>query len=123
MSTSLKYKREGYAQTRDALAWVGAYAPQFKFGLTLADVSAGLEYGYASVRPLLKDSMRISQWERYLALMREAVDLFAQSKVHEGKLRMQEAEELFNGLRRIRGRSLSRQELANTEHGANEVDE
>jgi hypothetical protein len=41
---TLVYKREGYAQTRDALAWVGTYAPALKFGLTLEDVFNGLEH-------------------------------------------------------------------------------
>lgn len=123
MGEQLKYAREGYSQTRDALAWVGSYAPNLKFGLTLADVCAGLEHGYASVRPQLKDEARISQWEQSLGAMREAIELFSGGKVHEGKLRMQMAEELFVGLRRVGGKQVSRQQLGETEHGANELDE
>jgi hypothetical protein len=123
MSELLKYKREGYSQTRDALVWVCTYAPDFKFGLTLADVLAGLEHGYASVRPQLQDEARIRQWEQSLSAMREAFAMLSQSKVHEGKVKLQEAEELFVGIRHIGGKAVSRQRLGETEHGANELDE
>ena len=120
---NLKYKREGYAQTRDALAWVGAYAPEFKFGLTLADVFAGLEHGYQTVRAALKEPTRIAQWEASRQKMMQAHALFLQGHVHQGKRTMQEAEELFIALRRISDKAVSRQELGDTEHAANELDE
>lgn len=120
---TLVYKREGYAQTRDALAWVGAYAPNFKYGLTLDEVFAGLEHGYASVLPQLKDAERIARWDLSRQKMREALGLFKGGKIIEGTRKLQEAEELFTTLRRIKGKAVSRQELGDTEHGANELDE
>lgn len=120
---TLIYKREGYAQTRDALVWVGAYAPELKFGLTLEQVFAGLEHGYQSVRPQLKDPERISQWEQSRQKMQEAHALFKRGDVHGGKRTLQQAEELFTTLRQIKGKKVSRQELGDTEHGANELDE
>ena len=120
---TLKYQREGFAQTRDALAWVGAHAPTFKFGLTLADVFAGLEHGYESVAPSLKGEERAAQWEASRIKLRAAHDLFKAGHVHAGKLTLQEAEELFSALRRINGKTPSRQELGDSEHGANGLDE
>jgi hypothetical protein len=120
---TLVYKREGYAQTRDALAWVGTYAPALKFGLTLEDVFNGLEHGYQSVRGQFKDVERIAQWEQSRLKMQEAHELFKRGEVIEGKRTLQEAEELFTALRRIKGKKVSRQELGETEHGANELDE
>jgi hypothetical protein len=120
---TLIYKREGYAQTRDALAWVGTYAPDFKFGLTLDDVFAGLEHGYQSVRPKLKETERIAQWEVSHQKMQEAYALFKNGDSHQGTKTLQEAEELFTTLRRIKGKAVSRQEIGDTEHGANEIDE
>lgn len=120
---TLRYKREGYAETRDALAWVGSYAPNFKFGLTFDEVFAGLEHGYQSVRPQLKDAERIAQWEASRQKMQEAYALFAKGDVHSGKLTLQQAEELFIALRRIKGKKVPRQDLGDTEHGANELDE
>jgi hypothetical protein len=119
---TLVYEREGYSQTRGALAWVGSYAPKFKFGLTLDDVFAGLEHGYQSVRAELKDAERIEQWETSRQKMQQAYELFKRNDVHNGKLTLQEAEELFIALRRIKGK-VSRQELGDTEDGANELDE
>jgi hypothetical protein len=49
----LRYKVEGYAETRDALAWVMLSAPNFKFGLTLAEVFAALVHGFQSVRVMV----------------------------------------------------------------------
>ncbi|WP_234194254.1 hypothetical protein [Pseudacidovorax sp. NFM-22] len=120
---TLRYQREGFAQTRDALAWAGAYAPDFKFGLTLADVFAGLEHGYESVRSLLRDPERIAQWEASRSKLRAAHELFKAGDVHRGKLTLQEAEEGFTSLRRIKGKTPTRQELGDTEHGGNELDE
>ena len=120
---SLVYKREGYAQTRDALAWVGTYAPNLKFGLTLEQAFAGLEHGFQSVLPQLKDAERISQWEQSRQKMREAFGMFREGKITEGKRKLQDAEELFTTLRRIKGRKASRQELGETEHGDNALDE
>lgn len=120
---TLKYKREGYAQTRDAITWVLLSAPNFKFGLTLDDVFAGLEHGYQSVRPQLKEAERIEQWETSHQKMQQAYELFKKGDVHHGKLTLQEAEELFIALRRIQGKKVSRQELGDTEHGGNELDE
>jgi hypothetical protein len=119
----LKYKREGYAQTRDAITWVMLSAPNFKFGLTLDDVFAGLEHGYQSVRPALKDAERIEQWETSRKKMQEAYTLYKSGDNHQGTRTLQEAEELFIALRRIKGKKVSRQELGDTEHGANELDE
>lgn len=120
---NLKYKREGFAQTRDAITWVMLSAPKFKFGLTLDDVFAGLEHGYQSVLPLLKDDERRKQWEDSLQQLRLARELFAAGDVHEGKRTMQKAEELFASLRRVGGVTPSPQALAESETGANEVDE
>lgn len=117
------YKLEGYAETRDALVWVTSSAPDFKYGLTLDQVFAGLEHGYQSVRPKLKEGERIGQWEASRQKMQEACALFKKGDVHLGKRTLQEAEELFTTLRRIKGRSVSRQEIGDTEHGANEIDE
>jgi hypothetical protein len=55
--------------------------------------------------------------------MQQAFARFKEGKVIEGKRTLQEAEELFTALRRIKGRKVSRQELGDTEHGANELDE
>lgn len=120
---TLVYKREGYTQTRDALAWVASYAPELKFRLTLSDVFAGLEHGYQSVRAQLKDAERITQWEQSRLKMQQAHELFKRGEVIEGKRTLQQAEELFTALRRIKGKKVSRQELGDTEHGANQLDE
>jgi hypothetical protein len=120
---TLIYKREGYAQTRDALAWVGTYAPAFKFGLTLGDVFAGLEHGYQSVRGQLKDEERIAQWEQSRLKLQQAHELLKRGDVIEGKRTLQQAEELFTTLRRVKGKKVPRQELGDTEHGTNELDE
>lgn len=120
---SLRYKREGYAETRDALGWVMLSAPNFKFGLTLDEVFAGLEHGYQSVRPQLKDEERKVQWEASHQKMQEAYAHYKKGDDHHGTRTLQEASELFIGLRRIKGKKASRQELGDTEHGANELDE
>jgi hypothetical protein len=120
---ALRYKVEGYAETRDSIIWIGLSAPNFKFGLTLDEVFAGLEHGYQSVRPQLKDAERIAQWEGSRQKMQEAYALFKEGDVHQGKLTLQKAEELFTTLRRIKGKPVSRQEIGDTEHGANELDE
>ncbi len=120
---TLIYKREGFAQTRDALVWVMLTAPNFKYGLTLNDVFAGLEHGYQSVRPQLKDAERIEQWATSRQKMQAAYELFKKGNVHLGTRTLQEAQELFTTLRRIKGKAVSRQELGETEHGANELDE
>lgn len=118
-----KYEVDGYAETRDALIWVKLSAPNFKFGLTADQLFAGIEHGYQSIRPQLKDAARIEQWEQSRKKMQEAHALFEQGDVHNGKRTLQEAEELFTTLRRIKGKKVSRQELGDTEHGANEIDE
>ena len=120
---TLRYKVEGYAETRDAIIWIGLSAPDFKFGLTLDEVIAGLEHGYQSVRRRLKDTDRIAQWEASRRKMHEAYALFKKGDVDQGKRTLQEAEELFTTLRRIKGKAVSRQEIGDTEHGANELDE
>jgi hypothetical protein len=120
---TLRYKVEGYAETRDAIIWIGLSAPNFKFGLTLDDVFAGLEHGYQSMRPQLKEPERIAQWEVSRQKMQDAYALFKNGDVHQGKLTLQQAEELFTTLRRIKGKAVSRQEIGDTEHGANELDE
>jgi len=120
---TLTYKVEGYAETRDAITWIMLSAPNFKFGLTLEQVFAGLENGYQSVRPQLKDAERIAQWELSRQKVREAYALFKLGEAHEGTKTMQQAEELFTTLRQNKGKKVSRQELGDTEHGANEVDE
>jgi hypothetical protein len=123
LEVTLRYKVEGYAETRDAIIWIGMCAPHFKFGLTLQEVFAALEHGYESLRPKLKDAERISQFEHSQQKMRQALRLFEVGDIHNGKLTLQEAEELFTTLRRIRGKKVSRQVLGESEHGANEVDE
>jgi hypothetical protein len=120
---TLRYKVEDYADTRDAISWILLSAPNFKFGLTLDEVFAGLEHGYQSVRPQLKDAERVAQWEASHQKMQEAHGLFKKGDVHNGKLTLQQAGELFTTLRRIKGKAVSRQELGDTEHGANELDE
>lgn len=117
------YKVEGYAETRDALVWVMLTAPNFKFGLTLDQVFAGLEHGYQSVRSKLKDVERIEQWEASRERMQQAYALLKDGDSHQGTKTLQEAQELFTTLRRIKGKAVSRQELGDTEHGANEIDE
>ena len=117
------YKVSGFAQTRDALIWVKLSAPNFKFGLTLEDVFAGLAAGYESVRPTLKDEERLAQLDLSRAKVEEAHALFANGQIQEGSLVLQEAEELFTTLRRIAGKKVSRQKLGETEYGANELDE
>lgn len=117
------YKVEGYAETRDAITWITLSAPNFKYGLTLDQVFAGLEHGYQSVRPQLKDAERIAQWETSHQKMQDAYALFKKNDVHLGTRTLQEAGELFTALRRVKGKKISRQELADTEHGANEIDE
>lgn len=117
------YKVEGYARTRDAISWITLSAPNMEYGLTLEQVFAGLEHGYQSVRPQLKDAERIAQWVASHQKMQDAYALFKKNDVHLGKRTLQEAGELFTALRRVNGKSISRQELADTEHGANEIDE
>jgi len=119
---TLRYKVEGYAQTRDALRWIVLSAPKFKYGLSLGEVFAGLEHGYQSVRPQLKDADRIAQWEASQQKMKQAYALLEEGDVSQGKRTLQEAEELFTTLRRVKG-GVSRQELGDTENGANELDE
>jgi hypothetical protein len=75
------------------------------------------------VRGQFKDVERIAQWEQSRLKMQEAHELFKRGEVIEGKRTLQEAEELFTALRRIKGKKVSRQELGETEHGANELDE
>lgn len=120
---TLRYKVESYAETRDAIVWIMLSAPNFKFGLTLDDVFAGLEHGYQSVRWQLKEKERMVQWEASHQKMQRAHELFRIGEVHQGKRMLQEASELFTTLRRIKGKSVSRQELGDTEHGVNELDE
>jgi hypothetical protein len=120
---TLVYKREGFAQTRDALTWAATYAPEFKYGLTLDQVFDGLEHGYLSVRRLIKDAERVQQWEQSRRMLREARDFFNHGNAHQGTQALQQAEELFTALRRIGGKKMSDQQLGDTEHGANEVDE
>lgn len=120
---ALRYKVEGYAQTRDAIVWITSNAPKLDFGLTLDEGFAGLDHGYQSVRAQLKDAERITQWEQSRLKMQQAHELFKRGEVIEGKRTLQQAEELFTTLRRIRGKKVSRQELGETEHGANELDE
>jgi hypothetical protein len=120
---TLRYKREGYAETRDALTWVMLSAPTFKFGLTLDEVFAGLEHGYQSVRLQLKDAERIAQWEASHQKMQEAYMLYKKGNDHQGTRTLQEASELFIALRRIKGKNASRQELGDTERDANELDD
>jgi hypothetical protein len=119
----MTYKVEGYAETRDAIIWITSTAPNFKYGLTLEQVFAALEHGYQSVRVQLKDVERIAQWEASRQKMQEAGELFKKGEIHLGKRTLQQAEELFTTLRRIKGKAVSRQELGDTEHGANEIDE
>jgi hypothetical protein len=120
---SLRYKVEGYAQTRDAIVWVMLSAPNFKYGLTLAEVFSGLEHGYQSVRSKLTDAERIAQWEASLRKLEAAHELFKIGDVRRGTHTLQEAQELFTTLRRIKGRTPTRQDLGETEHGGNELDE
>ena len=119
---TLRYKREGYSETRDALTWVMLSAPNFKFGLTLDDVFAGLEHGYQSVRRRLKDAERVAQWDASHRKMQAAYG-YRQGDDHQGTRTLQEANELFIALRRANGQKLSRQDLADTQHGANELEE
>ena len=120
---TLRYKREGYSETRDALTWVMLSAPNFKFGLTLDDVFAGLEHGYQSVLPQLKDAERVEQWEASRRKMQTAYALYKQGDDHQGTRTLQEASELFIALRRQKGKRMARQQLGETEQGANELDE
>lgn len=120
---TMRYKVEGFAQTRDAISWVMLSAPKFKFGLTLDEVFAGVEHGYQSVRSQLKDAERIAQWESSRQKMQEALALYKKGDEHQATQVMQQAGEIFTGLRRIEGQAVSRQELGDTEHGANELDE
>ena len=117
------FSAEGYSETRDALVWVLLSAPNFKFGLTYADVLSGLEHGFESVRRKLQEAERLAQLDRSRNLMRSAIQKLEAGQLREGKLMLQEAQELFTTLRRIGGRKPSRQELGDTEHGANELDE
>jgi hypothetical protein len=55
---SLRYKVERYVP-RHAMPSSGG-APNFKFGLNLAEVFAALEHGYESVRGKLKDAERMA---------------------------------------------------------------
>lgn len=119
----LRYKVSGYAETRDAITWVASSAPKFDFGLSLDEVFMSLEHGYQSVRAQLKDPERIAQWQESREKMREAHFFFAYRDIHEGKKSLYAAGELFTTLRRIGGKKVSRQELGDTEHGANELDE
>ncbi|CAN7437152.1 hypothetical protein LJR129_002828 [Acidovorax sp. LjRoot129] len=120
---TLRYKVEGFTETRDALIWVMLSAPTFKYGLSLDEVFAGLEHGYQSVRPKLTDVERIAQWEESRGKMQAAHALYRQGDDRQGTRTMQLASELFTTLRRAAGRKMSRQELGDSEHGTNEVDE
>ena len=120
---ALRYKVDGYAQTRDAIVWITSNAPKLDFGLTLDEGFAGLDHGYQSVRAELKDAERIAQWEVSHQKMQEAHALFKKGDVHNGKRTLQQAEELFTTLRRIKGKKVSRQALGNTENGVHEIDD
>ncbi|MFS2034684.1 hypothetical protein ACEN8I_11725 [Polaromonas sp. CT11-55] len=98
-------------------------APNFKYGLSLEQVFAGLRHGFQSVRPKLKDSGRIEQWEASRQKMQPAYALFANGNFPRGTKILQEAQELFTTLRRIKGKAVSRQELGDTENAANQLDE
>ncbi|MES2185545.1 MAG: hypothetical protein V4505_13410 [Pseudomonadota bacterium] len=118
-----RYKVEGYAETRDALAWVMLSAPNFKYGLTLEEIFCGLEHGFQSVRYQLKDVERVAQWQASHQKLGEALEFYKKGDVGNGTRTTQEASELFIMLRRLGGSKVSRQELGSTEHGANELDE
>lgn len=75
------------------------------------------------MRAELKDAERVAQWEASRLKMQEALALFKAGDVQKGKRTLQQAEELFTSLRRIKGKKVSRQELGDTEHGANQLDE
>ena len=119
----MRYRVDGFAETRDALSWALLSAPKFKFGLTPEEVFAGIEAGYDSVRANLKDAERIGQLEASRAKLREAFRLHLEGDKHTATRTLQEAQELFVTLRRIGGKTVSRQVLGETSHGANEVDE
>jgi hypothetical protein len=118
-----RYKVEGFAQTRDFIVWVTSMAPDLKYGLTLEGAFTALNDGFLSVHHLLKDAERIAQWKAAREKARRAYHLFRAGQIKDAKLTLQEAEELFGGLRRIGGERVSRQRLGETEHGANELDE
>ncbi len=118
-----RYLRTGYADTRGAIIWMMHNAPGMKFGLSLDEVWFGIECGYDSVRVQLKDAERVSQIDESRRLLRKSIVLFKAGDRTQGVRTAQVAEELFVALRRVGGRKLSRQELAETEHGANEVNE
>lgn len=118
-----RYKLKGYAETRDALTWVMLSAPKLKYGLTMDEVLSALEGGFDSVKCELKDEARLGQLEESRSLMREAFAFFKQERSNLGTQKMQQASELFTRLRRVNGQAPTRQQLGDSEHGANEVNE
>lgn len=119
----LRYKLEGYAQTRDAIVWITSSAPHLDYGISLDEAFLALDVGYESVLDKLKDKERLSQGQQSRDRMHSAYFHFAKGEVLEGKRALFEAGELFTTLRRIDGKKPSRQELGDTEHAANELDE
>lgn len=117
------FATEGFADTLSALSYVMLSAPNFRHGLTLDDVAAGLEQGYASVRPKIKDEERIAEFELSLSKMRAAIGALRNNDIRTGVRTIQEASEIFRALRRIKGRRLSIQEQYDTYDRNNEVDE
>jgi hypothetical protein len=98
MNTS--YAPNGFAETREALAWAGAYAPEFKGRFTLNEVFADLEHGLDTTRPTIKDAERLAILEQVRTKLRESKAAFATGQIKPAHRALQDASELFRSLRR-----------------------
>jgi hypothetical protein len=119
----MKIRFETYAETRDHHVWTANNAMRGWRGLTVEDCFETLEHGYQCVLRGIHDAERQVQWQAAHRKMQESHAFFKQGDEHNGAKVLFEAHELFTTLRRIGGKKPCRQELGDTEHGANELDE
>lgn len=105
-----KVAPNGYAETRDHISWVSAYAPDFKGRFTLDEVFADLEHGLDTTKPTIKDAERLAILEQVRGKLRESRAAFesilrdrravARVGLKPAIQALQEASELFRSLRR-----------------------
>jgi len=95
-----KIAPNGFAETRDHMAWVMGYAPNFPRRLTLDDVFADLNYGLDTVKVTLKDAERLEILERCRGMLADAKAALAKNEIIPGKQLLLDAQYLFRSLRR-----------------------
>jgi hypothetical protein len=89
-----------YADTRDYIAWMIAYAPGFKGRYTIAGAFEDLEHGFAQTRSTLKDAERLAVLGQCELLATNAMRAFGSNEDASGFTALQECLELFRSIRR-----------------------